>query len=123
MWAVEWNPLEKPSRLRGRIVYGAAALFTADLITGMAAFSLITLGTLWYFCTAYLRISAQYQANGMTVSSGAQILEAWFGVVVAIPLMALTAYLAWRAYAIPRSIYRMRSPGPIRGIWQRHGPT
>jgi hypothetical protein len=105
------------------VAFGIVALSAADLITGMAAFSLIALGSLWYFCVSYLRISADYQAHGMVVSSGAQIFGAWMGGLVAIPLMAITAYLAVRAYSVPRSIYRMGSLHPTGRSLRGHGPA
>jgi len=111
------------ARLGRRLAYGAAAFFTADLITGLAAFSVISLGSLWVFCIGFLRISAEYEARGVEVAAGYQIFLAWIGVFVAIPLIAEVILLALRAFKIPRAVYRGSLRPTSTASLHRHPPA
>ena len=89
------------------VAAGAAALAVGDLILGFAAFSSITLASLWYFSWEWIQLRAEYLAHGLPFGAGWQLTLAWFGVLVAFPLLALTILLAVRAMQLPRRVYRL----------------
>jgi len=107
--------MEVGVRAGRRLLRTVTAFVAADLITGMAAFSLITLGSLWFISASFLRICAEYEALGINVASGMQLFLAWVGALVTIPLMVGTVYLAVRAYSIPKAVYRSGGRGALGG--------
>jgi hypothetical protein len=93
-----------------RLAYGAGGVVAADLVTGMAAFSSIALGSLWMFSVGWIILQSEYAAHGMAFGTPAQLTLAWFGAFVAIPTMVGVIWLAFRAYGIARSLLAGRSP-------------
>ncbi len=102
--------------LHGRVARGTGAFLLADLITGLAAFSVITLGGLWLFSATWLRVSALAASKGVPFGSPGQTELAWVGVFVCFPLAVATVYLAVRAYAIPRDVFRTGGTDTARQI-------
>ncbi|MCI4335863.1 MAG: hypothetical protein L3K17_01510 [Thermoplasmata archaeon] len=101
----------------GRLARGVGAFVLADLITGLAAFSLITLGGLWFFAFTWIRMASESTPLGTELGAPWQLDIAWLGLVVALPLMIATAYLALAAYRLPRRVW-------AGGIAVRpHGPS
>jgi hypothetical protein len=90
--------------------FGAVAL--GDLIVGLAAFSSITLGSLWFFAWEWIQLRGEYLARGLTFGAPWQVGLAWFGVVAAFPLLVLTVFLAVRAMELPRRVYRFLRGAP-----------
>ncbi|MCI4359713.1 MAG: hypothetical protein L3J95_04740 [Thermoplasmata archaeon] len=95
----------------------------ADLITGMAAFSVIILSSFWFFSIGWLTLTQEYAARGVTFGSPAQSGLAWIGVLVALPLVAPTLYLALRAYRLPYSLFRSITTGLDHQVGAGHPPT
>lgn len=93
--------------LTHRAVFGVGAFFLADAITGLAAYSVITLASLWYFSISWIRLVGLYGAQGLPFGSAGQLVLAWAGTFVALPLAAFVIYLAVRAYRLPRDLYRL----------------
>lgn len=94
-----------------RVAFGAGAFLLADLITGLAAYSLITLGALWYFSYSWIQLQGEYAAHGLVFGSTTQLDLAWLGVLVTLPMMGVSIYLAWRAYRLPQTVYRLHDRG------------
>jgi hypothetical protein len=90
-----------------RLAAGAGAFFLADCIVGLAAFSAITLGALWYFSLGWIRLQAEYAAAGASFGTTLQLTLAWAGVFVCLPVLVLTVYLAVRAFQLPRKLFRV----------------
>jgi hypothetical protein len=90
-----------------RVAAGVGAFVTGDLIVGFAAFSSITLASLWYFSWEWIHLRAEYLAHGLTFGSTWQLGLAWFAVLAALPLLALTVFLAVRAMEVPRRLYSL----------------
>jgi|GEM_PF-1821390 len=98
-----------------RFALGAGAFAITDLITGMAAYSVITLGALWFFSWSWLRLAAEAGARGLTFGSSAQLQWAWVGSVATLPMIPVVIYLALQAYRIPLVLAReARNPGTER---------
>ncbi|HZY69468.1 MAG TPA: hypothetical protein VFF67_00620 [Thermoplasmata archaeon] len=93
--------------LSHRAAFGVGAFFLADVITGTAAYSVITLSSLWYFSISWIRLAALFAARGLPFGSAFQLDLAWIGTFVALPLAAFVVYLAIRAYRLPRALYRL----------------
>jgi hypothetical protein len=95
------------------------AFALGDLIIGCAAFSTITLASLWYFSWEWIQLRAEYLAHGLAFGTPWQLGLAWFAVVVALPLLGVTIFLALSALAIPRRLYYLIRGGvrpvPTRG--------
>jgi hypothetical protein len=89
-----------------RVAYGTAAVVLGDVILGLASFSVITLASLWYFSLGWIRLVQEYGVRGVSFGSSTQLDLAWFGAVVSLPMVALTVYLAIRAFRIPRQLLR-----------------
>jgi hypothetical protein len=87
-----------------RLARGVAAFFLADLITGLAAFSVITSSALWYFCFSWIRLQAEYSGIGRTFGSAWQLDLAWFGLFACLGPLFGAVYLAWDAYRLPRAL-------------------
>lgn len=104
---------DRPRRARVgvRLAYASAAVALGDVILGMASFSVITLGSLWYFSLGWIRLVQEYGARGVGFGTTGQLELAWFGAITALPMMAITIYLAMRAFRVPRQLFR----GPARG--------
>lgn len=107
------------SRSRGwgeRLVRGIGAFVVADLITGLAAFSMITLSGLWVFAFDWIRLSGEYAPLGIHLGAAWQLDLAWVGELVCLPMIGATAYLAYEAFRLPRAIWNpppQRSPGSL----------
>ncbi|MCI4325532.1 MAG: hypothetical protein L3K00_06605 [Thermoplasmata archaeon] len=86
-----------------RLARGVAAFFLADLITGLAAFSVITSGALWYFCFAWIRLQGEYARAGGSFGSAFQLDLAWFGLFACLVPLGASLYLARGAYRLPGS--------------------
>lgn len=89
-----------------RLFLGLGAFLLADLITGLAAFSAITLASLWFFSVSWVRLQAEYAARSVAFGSSEQLLLAWVGILITLPLLALVVYLAYRAYRLPVAVFR-----------------
>ena len=87
-----------------RLAFGVGGVLLADLITGLLAFSVITLGALWFFSVSWLQLAAEYGAHGRGFGSPAQLGLAWVGVVADLPLLVAAVYFGLRAYRIPRAM-------------------
>ena len=85
---------------------GAGAFVFTDVITGMAAYCVITLVALWYFSTSWIRLSSWAASRGVALGTGLQLDLAWVGAVVALPTAGLVIYLAYRAYGLPKDVLR-----------------
>jgi hypothetical protein len=88
-------------RTRDRLFHGTAAVMLGDLIVGMTAYCLITLGALWYFAFSWTMLHAEYGALGVPWGSGLQLGLAWIGVLAIVPCMVVVLYLAWSAIRMP----------------------
>jgi len=89
-----------------RLIRGVGAFLLTDLITGLAAFSVIASGTLWYFCFSWIRLQGEYARAGGTFGSPGQLDLAWFGLFACLPPLVAAVYLAWGAYRLPRALIR-----------------
>src|SRR5271169_1016043 len=89
-----------------RAISGVSGLFLADLIFGMAAFSAITLGSLWYFCLGWIHLTAEYAAVGYSFGASWQLQLAWCGLFACLPALVGTVYLAVRAFQLPKVLLR-----------------
>ncbi|MGA8275670.1 MAG: hypothetical protein WB789_09280 [Thermoplasmata archaeon] len=87
------------------VAAGAGAFAVGDLIVGFAAFSSITLASLGYFSGGWIQQRAGFVAHGLMFGSVWQLELAWFTVLAALPLIALTVFLAVRAMEMPRRVY------------------
>ncbi|MCI4373099.1 MAG: hypothetical protein L3K02_05595 [Thermoplasmata archaeon] len=98
--------MTKPSgRPWQRLAATAGAFAIGDLIVGFAAFSSITLASLWYFSWEWIQLRAEYLAHGLAFGTAWQLGLAWFTVLAAFPLLVLTLFLAVRASEVPRRVY------------------
>jgi hypothetical protein len=93
-----------------RFAMGVGAVFLADLITGLIAFSVITLGALWYFSYSWIQLAGAYQAQNRPFGTSLQLGLAWVGVLVDLPLLVAAVYYGIRAYHLP-----VRAMGIARG--------
>ena len=89
-----------------RLAKGASAFLLYDLITGLAAYSVITLTGLWLFCVTWIRIAGEYASIGRSFGSASQLELAWIGVFLTLPLAVAVIYLAIQAYRVPRDVAR-----------------
>jgi hypothetical protein len=96
-----------------RVAAGALAFSVGDLIVGLAAFSCIVLGTFWFFSIGWIQLHAEFLSRGHIFGSEWQLYLAWVTVVIALPLLGCTMFLASRALALPRQVYR-RAQGELR---------
>lgn len=88
---------------------GAGAFVVADVITGLAAFSMISLGGLWFFAFNWIRLSEEYAPLGIHLGAAWQLDLAWLGLLVCLPMIGVIAYLAYAAFGLPRAIWRPSS--------------
>lgn len=95
-----------PPRFALRLAYRAGALLLGDLVTGMAAFSCISSGTLWMFSLGWIRLHAEYAAVGQPFGTGLQLDLAWFGALAGLPLLAIVLFLSVTALRLPLGIFR-----------------
>ena len=108
--------------LRNRLARGASAFLLYDIITGLAAYCVITLAGLWLFSVTWIRIAGEYAANGRPFSTSGQLELAWMGAFVALPIAAGIIYLAVRAYGFPRDVARTggrETLGHLRSLLHR----
>jgi hypothetical protein len=91
---------------RVRAARGAGAFVLVDLITGLAAYCVITLAGLWLFSVTWIRIASEARSRGIAFSTQAQLDLAWLGAFLALPVAAIVIYLAVRAYGLPRDVLR-----------------
>jgi hypothetical protein len=98
----------RPAHLR--VAMGVGAFFLADLITGLIAFSVITLGALWYFSYSWIQLASAYQAQDRAFGTPLQLGLAWVGVLVDLPLLVAAVFFGIRAYRLP-----VRAMGIARG--------
>jgi len=94
------------STARARVARGAGAFLLYDLITGLAAYCVITLAALWLFSVTWIRIAGEASSRGIAFSTPAQLDLAWLGSILALPLAAAVIYLAVRAYGLPRDVFQ-----------------
>ena len=104
---------------RARLARGAGAFVLYDLITGLAAYCVIILATLWLFSVTWIHLAAEYAAAGRAFSSPGQLELAWVGSFITLPLAASVIYLAIRAYGLPRDVGRTGGRETVRGIRAR----
>jgi hypothetical protein len=98
-----------------RIACGAGGVAMADMITGMAAYSVISLGALWFFAWSWIRLTSEAASRGIAFGSPGQLQLAWFGLIAALPLIPIVVYLARQAYRVPLGLVReARRPGTGR---------
>lgn len=95
-----------------RLALGVGAFLVADLITGLVAFSVITLGTLWFFSYSWIQLAGEYATVGSSFGTPMQLGLAWVGTFVNLPLIGVALYLALKAYRLPRQIYDLRHGAP-----------
>lgn len=95
-----------------RAASGAGGLLLADVILGMGAFSVITLGSLWYFCLGWIRLQAEYAALGRPFGAGWQLDLAYVGFFVTLPSVVVTVYLAIQAFDLPKRLLRRAVSDP-----------
>jgi len=95
-----------PAPLKSRLARGVGAFVVADLITGLAAFSVITLGGLWLFSATWLKVTGEAAAKGIPFGSAGQTELAWLGLFGTLPLAGVIVYLAIRAYDVPKDLFR-----------------
>ena len=101
-----------PSTVGRQVAFGAGAFLLADLITGMAAYSVITLSSLWYFSWSWVRLVGEFAAQGQTFGSPWQLQLAYVGEFGLLPIAGAVIYLAFRAYRLPVALARrIRDPG------------
>lgn len=96
-----------PVRPRTAIAAGALAFAVADLLIGFTAFSSIALATLWVFALGWIQLHSEFLAHGLGFGTALQLGLAWFGAVIALPMLGLTIYLATRALTLPHRLYYM----------------
>ncbi len=102
-----WHATTSHGARRGpTVVAGLGAVVLGDVILGSAAFSTITLGSLWYFAWEWIQLRGEYLARGLPFGSTWQLALAWLGVVAALPLLVLTVALTVRALELPRRLFR-----------------
>jgi hypothetical protein len=89
-----------------RFVRGIGAFLLADLITGLAAFTVITSAALWYFCFTWIRLSEVYAPVGIHLGSATQLDLAWVGLFACLGPLGAALCLAWDAYRLPRAWIR-----------------
>ncbi|HEV8050312.1 MAG TPA: hypothetical protein VGP88_06940 [Thermoplasmata archaeon] len=92
-------------RIRGiRLLRGVGAFVLADLITGLAAFSVIVSAALWYFCFSWIRLVGEYRHIGVSFGSSTQLTLAWVGLFACLAPLGASLVLAWDAYRLPRAL-------------------
>jgi len=89
-----------------RLVRGFGAFVLADLITGLAGFSVIVSATLWYFCFSWIRLEEEYHRVGVNFGSSTQLGLAWIGLFACLAPLGASLVLAWDAYRLPRALLR-----------------
>jgi len=94
-----------------RVAAGATAWALGDMIFGVAAFASISWVSLWCFSFDWITLRAEYLAHGLSFGTAWQVGLAWFGVIAAFPLLALTVILTLSAMELPRRAYRR-----VRGL-------
>jgi hypothetical protein len=114
----------QPAPRRQRVAAGALAFAVADLVIGFTAFSSITLAALWVFALGWIQLHSEYVTHGLTFGVPWQLGLAWFGAIIALPMLAFTLYLASRALRLPRRVYYMVRggirPGPVSSPHRRN---
>ncbi len=90
----------------GRVARGLGAVVLADLITGLAAYSVISLAGLWLFSVTWIHVAALAATRGMALGTPVQLGLAWVGAFVTLPLAGGVIYVALRAYGLPRDLVR-----------------
>ncbi|MGA8664696.1 MAG: hypothetical protein WB809_06510 [Thermoplasmata archaeon] len=106
----------------GRVARGLGAFVLADLITGLAAFSVISLAGLWLFSVTWIHVVALAAARGTAFGTPVQLDLAWVGALAALPLAGGVVYVAIRAYGLPRDLLRTggsRASHDLRSMWLR----
>jgi hypothetical protein len=100
-----------PTGWSARIAHGVGALLVGDIIVGMTAFSMITLGGLWIFCVEWIRIAGEYGAVGRMFFSPWQLDMAWGGALACLPMAVAVLLLGGRSLQIPIRLYRAARQG------------
>lgn len=103
-------------RLRARFAAGTGAFLLADLITGLAAYCVISAGALWVFSVSWIHLVQEYAAIGVAFGTPMQLELAWVGTFVTLPLAALAVFLAVRAYRLPRDLFRLARSATSLGV-------
>jgi len=91
----------------------AATFVLVDLLAGFVAFSLIVLGTLWYFAYSWTVLAGEAASAGGAFGTAAQLADAT-GLLFVLPMaIALVLYLARSAFQLPKRLWRagMGTPG------------
>lgn len=99
-----------------RLARAVGAFVVADLITGLAAFSMISFAGLWIFSFNWIRLSALDAPIGVSLGAAWQLDLAWAGEMVCLPMIGVVAYLAYTAYGVPRAIWPS-ARRPDRSPW------
>jgi uncharacterized membrane protein len=95
------------SSLSTRLALGVGAFFVADLITGLVAFSVIALATLWFFSYSWIQLAGEYATAGISFGSPLQLGLAWVGAFITLPMIVVAIFLALRAHRLPKQIYHL----------------
>ena len=85
----------------------------ADLITGMAAFSVIVSTTLWWFSLSGTYLDGELTTQGRPIGTALQLYLADAAAILGLPIAGLVVFLAYEAYRIPRAAARP-APDPLR---------
>lgn len=97
-----------------RLAAGTGAVVLTDLITGMTAYSVIVLSSLWFFAWSWIRIAAEAAARGVPFGTPTDLQLAWIGLFVTLPAVPVVIFLAVQAYRLPLRLAREarnRNPG------------
>jgi hypothetical protein len=94
-----------------RVAYGIGAFVLGDLVTGLAAFSIISAGALWMFSMGWIHLQSEYSAAGLNFGTAFQLDLAWFGAIVSLPLLLFVGYLGYSALQWPLGMFHRARRG------------
>lgn len=107
-----------------RLSLASAAIALADLIIGCTVFAIAALAILAAFGVGWIGLAGEYAAHAMSFGTVAQLRSA-AGLVFLCPLFAiLVAWLGYRAFQLPRRLWKMalERPTGVPGTVPRPSP-
>jgi hypothetical protein len=109
-----WTPRRVSSIVR-RLSFGVAAFVLADLILGMAVFSVAVLGIFAFFSFEWLNLVAEFSQHGLVFGTVAQVQAAWGLLVLSLAMIPLVVYLGIQSLRVPRAVWTRASRSSVAG--------
>jgi hypothetical protein len=102
-----------PHAVARRFTIASMAFALADLVLGCTVFGILSLGILAAFGAGWIGLTQEYAAHAMVFGTLAQARAA-AGLLIVCPVFALlVAWLGYRAFQLPRKLWRIAREPPV----------